>query len=161
MTLSHTKGESLNLKLQRARYADFKSREHFSPESVCCHDGEHSRYIPIHPFADELATLERLKISPDSCLFVDAWWTISDDATLVQVYTSVSFPERSPGLYARRTDNELGHVYLSAVIECDFITRNIFETTLSRFSELGFPLDSRFTSIPNGGSIKLPEVGDA
>ena len=151
----------MNHQLQSARYADFKSREDFSPRSVYRHDGQNSRYIPIHAFADEAAALKRLNISADSCQSVDAWWAIENDATLVQAYTSTYFPQRLPGLYARQTDNDLGYVYLTAVIECGSITRSVFETALSRFIELGFPNDAKFAGIPCGDTIQFPMADNA
>ena len=118
------------------------------------------RYIPIHPFAEELSTLCDLGMKPSDCRSVDAWSHINGDATLLQVYSLGHISNKSKGLYALRTKNELEHCYLIAVVESETITRTIFESVMVQFVESGFPAGPKFTAMSIGESIVLtpPEI---
>jgi len=112
----------------RKRVADFQQRVHFTPDSVLRHRQRNWEYIPIHPFAD---------VSAGD--IVDAWWSVNDDATLLQAFNDTS---RKHGLYARQTDDELRWTYL-AIINC-FPSRHLFENVMCRFVAMGFPNHERF-----------------
>jgi hypothetical protein len=96
-------------------------------------------YIPIHPFGDEPNDLARLGIGSEDCWGVDAWWGVNGDATLLESSLVKATRCGESGLYARKTEHEEGWVYLLAVFELPFVTRQAFEAAMTQFSDLGFP----------------------
>src|SRR5579885_1791193 len=93
-------------RLKAARYRDFLQRAHFAPDPVYLHRSGGWQYILIHPFADESDILARLKLRPEDCSSVDAWWAIDGDATLVESYAQSTLRVRPPGQYAFQTVND-------------------------------------------------------
>ena len=94
------------------------------------------------PIADD-TEVARKAGCPEDCRTADAWWGIDDDATLVEsaVVDVVGGPAR---LFAKATPHEERWVYLVAVFDAPFITRDAFETAMVRFAEAGFPQAPRF-----------------
>jgi hypothetical protein len=130
--------------LRTARWEDFRRRAEYAPESVYRHRVRGWEYIPVHPFGDEPEVLARLGLRPEDCQFVDAWWGIDGDATLLQSgVTSVLVGSRA-GLLAHATPHEEGWVYLRAVFDAPFVTRVAFEAAMVRFAEVGFPRAAPF-----------------
>lgn len=118
------------------RWSDFRRWADYAPEAVYRHRTFDWEYIPIHPFGDEPNHLVRLFIRSEDCWGVDAWWGVDGDATLLE--SSIAQAARvKPGLYARKT--EQGWVYLRAVFELPFVTRQAFEAAMTQFYALGFP----------------------
>jgi hypothetical protein len=114
-------------------------------------------YIPIHPFGDEPNHLARLGIRSGDCWGVDAWWGVDEDATLLE--SSVAQVARvKPGLYARKTEHEKGWVYLRAVFELPFVTRQVFETAMTKFHALGFPTAELFDLRPEKKLVWVANV---
>lgn len=128
---------------QVRRVADFQSRASYSPGSVYRHQIEHWEYIPIHPFGDEPALLEKLSMRSEECRSVDAWCQLKDDATLLQVCV-LGVMEGPPRCWARLTEHRLRWVYLSAVIDSPYVTRALFEALMLKFVSAGFPSDKKF-----------------
>src|SRR5437899_2134663 len=114
-----------------ARWQNFRRRADFAPERVYRHRTFGWEYIPIHPFGDEKEDLDRLGIRPEECWRADAWWGIDGDATLLES-SIVKMAQRKPGLYARKTEHEEGWVYLLAVFDLPFVTRQAFETAMAQ-----------------------------
>jgi hypothetical protein len=141
-------------KLNRNRLKDFQSRTTFSPSSVYLHRTRKWKYIPIHPFADELELLSRLKMQPDDCQSADAWWSVEEDATLLEVWTT-KVSNRPQGLYARQTDHKSGWIYLTAITNLPSISRTTFELTMEYFSELGFPAAECFRLNSEKGLVRV------
>ena len=129
---------------RRRRWKDFRRRATFAPDSVYRHRANGWEYIPIHPFGDELEDPARLKIQPDDCRSVDAWWGIDGDATLLESVVASRSPHRSAGLYVKATSDPKRWTNLLAVIDAPDITRIAFEDAMSRFAQLGFPRGERF-----------------
>jgi hypothetical protein len=128
---------------RRRRWKDFRRRATFAPDRVYRHHANGWEYIPIHPFGDELVNLARLKIQPNDCRSVDAWWGIDEDATLLESVVASQSPNRSAGLYARATTDPKRWVYLLALIEAPHITRVAFEEAMNRFVQFGFPRNEK------------------
>lgn len=141
--------------LQNARVSDFRSRADYASDTVYAHLDGGWQYIPRHPFADELSLLRDLALKPCDCRSVDAWCYLNDDAALLQVFCVGYLPNRTKGFYACRTDSELGHCDLTAVVESETITRSIFESVMVQFVEYGFPSGSLFTNMSIGETITL------
>ena len=142
--------------LRSRRWSDFIRRVESATDSVYVHRLAGWPYIPIHPFGDETEELSRLDITPEDCWSADAWWGIEGDAALVESRIA-RMAGRSPGLYARRAEDEDGWVHLLAVIEGPFITREAFEAVLSQFAELGFPNSERFRLPLSAGVVRVAE----
>jgi len=151
----------MNQKLQHVRVSDFRSRANYAPDSVYTHPDTVWQYIPIHPFADELSTLRKLDMKPSECQSVDACCHLNEDAALLQVYCAGYIPNRPKGYYASRTDNELGHCDLTAVVESETITRSIFEKTMEQFVDYGFPSGTKFINMAVGETIQLDSTENA
>ena len=143
---------SERLKLQRA--ADFRRRADFAPDKVYRHRGRGWEYIPIHPFADEPADLARLKLRPEDCLLVDAWWSIDGDATLLQSGTS-SVHSHPAGLFAKPTPHKEQWVYVVAFFDAPYVTRTAFEEAMTKFAAAGFPSDPRFRLRPGDPWVQI------
>lgn len=129
---------------RRRRWKDFRRRVACAPNSIYQHCTHGWEYIPVHPFADESEDLARLKVQPDDCRRVDAWWGIDEDATLLESIVTPHSPHRPAGLYAKVTTDPKRWAYLLAVIDAPRITRAAFEDAMSRFAQLGFPRGERF-----------------
>jgi hypothetical protein len=121
------------------RWNDFRRRVDYAPEKVCRHRTRGWEYIPVHPFGDEPAVLERLGLRPGDCFSADAWWGIDGDATLLE-----SCIGDSAALFAKPTPHWERWVYLVAVFDAPFVTREAFEQAMCRFADAGFPHDPRF-----------------
>jgi hypothetical protein len=114
-------------------------------------------YIPIHPFGDESDHLARLGIRSEDCWGVDAWWGADGDATLLES-SIAKLTREKPGLYARKTDHENGWVYLRAIFELPFVTRQVFEAAMTQFHALGFPNAELFDLRPEQNLVWLTDV---
>lgn len=140
--------------LRSKRWNDFQRRAQYAPHSVYRHRAGGWEYIPIHPFADEPDDLARLKMQPDECIGVDAWWGIEGDATLLEVWAE-PVARQPAGLYARMTSDEVPRCSLTAVVDAQSVTRVAFESVMSRFAELGFPSALLF-QLTTGTELVLP-----
>jgi hypothetical protein len=147
--------EPLTSLVQRAlRWADFQRRVTFAPASVYHHRTHGWRYIPMHPFGDEPDVLARLGLRPEDCQFVDAWWDIDGDATLLE--TSVAgASQMTPGLFAKGTATDEEWVYLVAVFDAPYVTRQVFEQAMAEFADFGFPRDRRYRLRPGDRPLRL------
>jgi len=151
-------GDCADTKALRAlRWNDFRCRADYNPEAVYRHRTLGWEYIPVHPFGDELAHLARLGIEPEHCWGVDAWWSVNRDATLLETSIARVSPYR-PGLYARKTEQQEGWVYLRVVFELPFITRQAFEAAMTQLTALGFPDAKLFDLQPEHGAVWLADV---
>jgi hypothetical protein len=143
--------------LRAERWRNFCRRADFAPAAVYRHQTGGWEYIPVHPFGDEPENLARLGVRPESCWRADAWWGIEEDATLLE--SSIARVARvKPGLYARKTEHREGWVYLRAVFEQPFVTRQAFEEAMARFAALGFPSGKLFQLRSDQMSVWLAEV---
>jgi hypothetical protein len=142
--------------LRAQRWSDFRRRADGAPEAVYRHRTHGWEYVPVHPFGDELVHLARLGIRAEDCWGADAWWGMGGDATLLE--SAVARVARcKPGLYARKTEHEEGWVYLRAVFELPFVTRQAFEAAMTQFVALGFPDAPLFDLRPDQGLVWLAE----
>jgi hypothetical protein len=121
------------------RWEDFRRRAEYAPQNVYRHRMRGWEYIPVHPFGDEPEVLERLSLRPSDCRGADAWWGIDGDATLME-----SRVGDSAELFAKPTPYWERWVYLVAVFDAPFVTREAFEEAMCRFADAGFPRDPRF-----------------
>ena len=64
---------------------------------------------------------------------------------------------RSPGLYACQSIREEGWFDLLAVIHDRYVTREAFESVLSRFAALWFPDGGCFRLHPSAGVVRVSE----
>lgn len=116
-----------------ARLRDFDGRAN-AGEEVAEFLG--TQYIAVHPFADDMAILQKLSWPAEQCLEVDAYWLVSGDVVFVQVISSTQGEARQVGRYARW--NPMNHyVNLVAVVTATVITRPVFENELKVFLEQG------------------------
>src|SRR5690348_9799097 len=111
---------SSEAQLRLRRWRDFRRRAAYAPQKVYRHRDAGWEYIPVHPFGDEPGLLEQIGMRPEDCLGADAWWGIEEDATLVQSWVA-RVANRPAGLYARRTEDVEGWVYLTAVLDAVFV----------------------------------------
>ena len=146
--------------LRAQRWSDFRRRADHASDHLYRHRIHSWEYIPIHPFGDESAHLARLGIRAEDCWGVDAWWGVDGDATLLQS-SVVKVSQVKPGLYARKTDDEEGWLYLSVVFDLPFVTRQAFEAAMTQFVALGFPDGPLFDLRPEQGCVWLAEVRSA
>jgi hypothetical protein len=94
-----------------------------------------SEYIPLHPFADDDALLERIGWQSENCTTVAAYWKIYEDVVLIEVTTHATEP--SPvGRYARWRAPR-GGVSLCVVVDAPAITRATFEDELAKLIDSG------------------------
>ena len=121
------------------RVADFQSRVDYSPDSVYHHRLHGWRYIPIHPFADEADILERLELTPASCVSVDAYWEIDGEVVLLEVMCGGD-TVRAPGIYLRTRPDRGNNVH--AILADTSVTRTAFEDTMEVLYRSGRLLDS-------------------
>ena len=125
--------------MRARRWENFRRRARYAPEDVYRHRTRGWEYVPVHPFGDEPEVLRRLGLAPDECHSADAWWGIDGDATLLQ--SCVGRPGR---LFAHPTPHWERWVYLVAVFEAPYVTRQAFEAAMCVFADAGFPRDARF-----------------
>jgi hypothetical protein len=143
--------------LRAQRWADFRRRVDHAPEAVFLHRTLGWEYVPVHPFGDDPDHLAQIGIRPEDCWGVDAWWGVHGDATLLES-SIATVAGCKPGLYARKTGHDKGWVYLRAVFELSFITREAFEAAMVRFDTLGFPDAGLFDLQSAQGAVWLAEV---
>jgi hypothetical protein len=150
--------------LRAKRWTDFQSRVRGCRENaaggalpVYRHRTRGWEYVPIHPFADEPEVLARLRLRPDECRVADAWWGIDGDATLLQLGVVGVLPGPAR-LLARPTPHEERWVYLVAVVDAPFVTREAFEAAMVRFAEAGFPSGALFQLQWGDRPVQVPEV---
>jgi hypothetical protein len=117
---------------KKARLSDFRSRCADDVEVLRLRDSE---YIPIHPFADDQALLERIGWQSEKCISVDAYWRVTDDVVFLQMSTKGS-SGRAVGRYARWREGE-GGVNLSVVVDAPTISRAVFEAEMTRLLDDG------------------------
>lgn len=125
--------------MRARRWEDFRRRADYAPHTVYRHQTRGWEYIPVHPLGDEPQVLQRLGLQPSDCRSVDAWWGIDGDATLLE-----SRVNTAPELFAKPTSYEERWVYLVALFDARFVTREAFEEAMCRFANAGFPRDPRF-----------------
>ncbi|HVR96257.1 MAG TPA: hypothetical protein VMW27_06570 [Thermoanaerobaculia bacterium] len=140
--------------LRQRRWAEFRKRADFAPESVYRHRTHGWEYIPVHPFGDEHEVLESLGLRPEDCRNADAWWGIDGDATLLE--SGVVDTGLAPGLFAKASRHEERWVYLVALFDAPYVTRALFEEAMVRFAEAGFPHDPRFRVRQGAVTIATP-----
>ena len=124
--------------MRARRWEDFHRRADYAPQNVYRHRTRGWEYIPVHPFGDEPDVLERLALRPEDCRSADAWWGIDGDATLLE-----SRAGNAVELFAKPTPHWERWVYLVAVFNAPFVTREAFEEAMCRFADVGFPRDPR------------------
>lgn len=66
---------------RRFRLRDFQRRYWYDGERRSYRDW---RYVIVHPFADDLALLDRLGMAPSECRNADVWWATGKDVVLLQ-----------------------------------------------------------------------------
>ena len=125
---------------KQERLADFQARVSFSEDSAYQHKSHLWRYVPVHPFADELEHLARLEVESRSCIAVDAYWEIDGDVVFCEVVCAES-SERRVGDYIR-TREDGGNIVLAS-IQSSSISRAEFEAAMTRFYQSG-QLDGDF-----------------
>jgi hypothetical protein len=141
-------------KHRSARWKDFQSRVKYAPQDVYRHQLHGWEYIPVHPFGDEPEVLARLQMKPEDCFKADAWWGVDGDATLLE--TSITRIDKGPPrLFAKPTEKELRWVYLVAVFDAPYVTRELVENAMSAFAKAGFPNDPRFRLRPGDAPLVL------
>jgi hypothetical protein len=139
--------------MRMRRWENFRRRAEYAPGSVYRHRTCGWQYIPVHPFGDEPEVLDRLGLRPHDCLIADAWWGIDCDATLLE-----SRVGDAAELFAKPTPNWERWVYLVAVFDVPFVTREVFETAMSRFADAGFPHDPRLQLREGDPWLRLPDA---
>lgn len=130
-------------KMRARRWESFRRRADYAPQNVYRHRTRGLEYVPVHPFGDEVANLERLGLRSDQCWGADAWWGIDGDATLLESAVA-SVARRPAGLYVKPTPHWERWVYLVAIFDAAFVTREAFEDAMCRFVEAGFPRAPQF-----------------
>lgn len=139
------------------RWRNFRRRADYAPDSVYRHRTHGWEYLPVHPFGDEPEVLARLGLRPEDCRMADAWWSIGDDATLLEsgVLGVLPGPAR---LFAKPTPHNMRWVYLVAVFDAPFVTRTGFEAAMVRFAEAGFPSNPSFRLRWGDRPVQLPDA---
>lgn len=147
---------------RETRWADFQRRVRTCrayPEDgvqVYEHRTRGWEYVPVHPFGDEPEVLKRLGLRPQDCRVADAWWGIDGDATLLESGTASGLG-RPPSLFAKPTPHEERWVYLVAVFDAPFVTREAFEEAMIRFADAGFPNRPEFQLQKGDQPFHLPD----
>lgn len=132
------------------RCEDFEWRATSNPDAVYIHRSRGWRYIPIHPFPDEPNVLERLSLTPNQCLWTDAYWAVDDDVVFLEVI-SAEVRKGAFGLYLR-TRSEGGNVALGHLPDAH-VSRARFEEIMAEFYDSGKllePFPDRLTAIKEG-----------
>lgn len=111
----------------------------YTPESAYLHRQHKWRYIPIHPFGDEIEVLQGMGLQPKDCLRTDAYWEIDGDIIFLEIIGHAHV-DHDLGLYCR-TRNEGGNAVF-AVLENKVVTRELFENTMTSFYSSGRLFDS-------------------
>ena len=122
------------MKTRKNRCDDFDSRVSYSPGSVYEHRERGWRYIPIHPFSDELEILDRLELDSEQCNRADAYWAVDDDVVFLETIIE-SVIERDVGIYFR-SRVEGGNVAMGVLPSCS-ISRALFEELMSHCYDTG------------------------
>ena len=128
------------------RLRDFAARSAGHPGGVYVHAASGTRYLPIHPFADEADLLARIGASPEGCRGVDAYWEIGGDVCFLEVWSAAD----RHGIFARWSDGKLPMLHLAARVRGQTVTRPLFEQVIAKFVRAGVPTDPRFG----------PDIGD-
>ena len=121
----------------KALLKDFADRKAFDPKSVIRVEGRDWEYIPVHPMANEIETLNKLGITQKECIQVDCYWRIGEEVFFLQVYTKKSGIILDTGFYARLSKGENPMTYLAACIEDEFITQDKVEKIMEWFDAYG------------------------
>jgi hypothetical protein len=138
--------------MRARRWEDFRRRVDYAPQNVYRHRTRGWEYIPVHPFGAEPEVLHRLDLHASDCRSADAWRGIDGDATLLE-----SRVGSTAELFAKRTPHWERWVYLVAVLNAPFVTREAFEEAMCRFADAGIPRDPRFQ--PRDGDPRVPVDG--
>ena len=101
------------------RLKDFARRCEQDPKSV--HEWESTRFIAIHPCADETDLLRRINAVPEECRQVDIYWEIQEEVVFVQVQT-VAASGRAEGIYARIIEEEVPLLNIVSVLPGSVVT---------------------------------------
>ncbi|MEM7144804.1 MAG: hypothetical protein AAF591_06690 [Verrucomicrobiota bacterium] len=112
------------------RKADFERRADYSPDMVYRHQVRGWRYIPVHPFFEELPPHDPKNEKIYESGLVEAYWEMNDDVVFLNVSLD-SVALRPAGLYIRtRADggNE-AHAVLGDVYH---VSREIFEDAMDQ-----------------------------
>jgi hypothetical protein len=134
------------------RWRDFRRRVEYSPSSVYRHRVHAWEYIPVHPFGDDVQELARLGLRPDDCRSADVWWGVDGDATLLSC-TATPGSEK-PSYFAKVAPNA-PRVYLDAVVNAPYVTREHVEAAMSVFHTAGFPRAATFALRNVGAGIEI------
>lgn len=114
-----------------SRVADFRERAETDPSM----DVLGTKYVTIHPFADDRETLERLNVLASSCSAVDAYWLLREDVAFVQVIGAKA-ALRPIGRYVR-FNPATGYVSFVSIVADAEISRSVFEYALRSWLEGG------------------------
>jgi hypothetical protein len=144
--------KSYDQAMRARRWNDFRRRADYAPQEIYRHRIRGWEYVPVHPFGDEPEVLDRLGLQPNDCRMVDAWWAIDGDATLLESRVGTTAE-----LFAKATSQPEQWVYLVAIFNAPFVTREAFEEAMCRFADAGFPRDPRFQL--RQGDARLPVAG--
>jgi hypothetical protein len=131
---------------QAKRLEDFNRRAAFAPEAVCRHQMHGWAYIPVHYFADEIATPVHA---------VDCWCLLGDDAALLEC-RRIEDSGLPSGLYARVDGESPFWTKLYAVL-LEPLSRTSVEAAMTAFVDLGYP--ERLALVLRPGD-KLMRVSD-
>lgn len=113
--------------------ADFEQRARHAPEQVYQHRAQGWRYIPVHPFADELELLAQLGWQPEQCTAVDALWHRADEIIMLQVSTQAA--AQLPVQQTQMQPDPQGYRYLISIIDAPCLTRPLFEAQMLAWSQ--------------------------
>jgi len=120
------------------RLRDFEKRRSWNSENceIYGHQGLSQSYIPLYPFGNEVDLLEKLAISKESCIWVDAYWNMDNDVSFLQVLSKEASSNAEVGLFAQWGNTIKEYLTLTAVVDQPYITRAIFEEQMELFSSL-------------------------
>ena len=140
------------------RLRDFRKRKDYSPDSVCTHPDLLQEYIPNHPFSDDKKILEKLKLRPENCRSVDAWWNMESDICLLGVITKDFEIDRKEGIYASWQREKLGYLYFKVVLDSKMISRASFESIMGRINELGLIASEKLRGNLTGKLVYIGKI---
>jgi hypothetical protein len=97
---------------KRARRRDFAERDRWARTGARRLQGC-GEYVEVHPLADDVRTLRRLKMTPKECFSVDLYWRVNGDVFFVQLKREGLLPGEPAGRYVRLAPSG----YVNFVIE--------------------------------------------
>ena len=112
------------------RKADFEQRADYSPDMVYRHQVAGWRYIPTHPFFEEIPPHDPKNEEVYESGLVEAYWETNDDVVFLNVSLD-SIAPRPSGIYIRTCSD--GGNEAHAVLRDEYhISRNIFEDAMKQ-----------------------------